>query len=127
MNDETARTSYAAACRLLHLAEGAPLHVAEAAFRAMAKAAHPDAGGSNEAMAGVNGAIELIRASRAVPAPLPGCHRRPRACDVVLQAGKFRGTTLEAVPLSYLCWVAENWGGEVMRADAVRVIHWRVR
>jgi hypothetical protein len=119
--------SYGAACRLLHLAEGAPVHVAEAAFRAMAKAAHPDAGGSNEAMALVNSAIEVIRVSRAVPIALPGCQRRPRACDVVLRAGKFRGMTLDDVPLSYLAWISENWDGDVMRGDAMSVIHWRVR
>jgi hypothetical protein len=48
----------------LHLAEGAPLAVAEAAYKALVKAAHPDSGGSHTAMVVLNGAIQRIRAGR---------------------------------------------------------------
>jgi len=47
--------------RVLGLTPDAPLSVAEAAYRALAKAAHADAGGSNERMLALNSAIELIR------------------------------------------------------------------
>lgn len=40
----------------------------EAAYKIKAKRAHPDAGGSTEAMAELNAAIERIREDRAVPA-----------------------------------------------------------
>ena len=38
-----------------------PIEVAEAAYRALAKSAHPDAGGSPEQMAALNSAIEKVR------------------------------------------------------------------
>jgi len=40
----------------------APIEVAEAAYRALAKKAHPDAGGSSEAMGRLSRAIEEARA-----------------------------------------------------------------
>lgn len=40
----------------------APLAIAEAAYREATKTAHPDRGGSNEAMAELNAAIEKVRA-----------------------------------------------------------------
>lgn len=43
---------------------GAALVVAEAAYRALAKAAHADAGGSDARMRELNGAIEAIRKER---------------------------------------------------------------
>lgn len=46
---------------VLGIAEGAPLTVAEAAYRAHAKALHPDAGGSAEAMKRLNYAIDAVR------------------------------------------------------------------
>lgn len=49
---------------LLHLDPSAPLEVAEAAYRALAKRAHPDAGGSTETMRRLNEAIEVIRAEK---------------------------------------------------------------
>jgi hypothetical protein len=45
----------------LHLAPGAPLAVAEAAYQALARTHHPDAGGSTAAMQALNAAIERIR------------------------------------------------------------------
>lgn len=49
----------------LHLADDAPLEVAEAAYRALVKTAHPDFGGSHAAMIVLNAAIEQIRAAKA--------------------------------------------------------------
>lgn len=46
---------------VLGVAENTPLVVAEAAWRALAKERHPDAGGSDEAMAELNEAIEAFR------------------------------------------------------------------
>lgn len=47
---------------MLHIAEDAPLEVAEAAYRALSRKAHPDAGGNHERMKALNLAIEAIRA-----------------------------------------------------------------
>ncbi|KKM51397.1 hypothetical protein LCGC14_1555530 [marine sediment metagenome] len=47
---------------VLGVATNAPLTVAEAAYRALAKERHPDIGGSNEAMRELIEAIEAIRA-----------------------------------------------------------------
>jgi hypothetical protein len=49
---------------VLHIDPSAPLEVAEAAYRALAKRAHPDAGGSTETMQRLNAAIETIRAEK---------------------------------------------------------------
>ena len=43
------------------MAPGAPLDVAEAAYRALAKKAHPDAGGDPERFRRLTEAIEWIR------------------------------------------------------------------
>lgn len=51
---------------LLGVRPDAPLEVVEASYRALAKAAHPDAGGSGDAMAELNAALERVRADRAV-------------------------------------------------------------
>lgn len=45
----------------LHLQPDAPLEVAEAAYRALARRHHPDAGGDTVTMQRLNAAIELIR------------------------------------------------------------------
>lgn len=50
---------------VLHVAGDAPLEVAEAAYRALVKAAHPDAGGHHTTMVALNAAIERIRAAHA--------------------------------------------------------------
>lgn len=47
---------------VLEILPGSPLAVAEAAYKVKAQAAHPDRGGSNEAMAELNAAIEELRA-----------------------------------------------------------------
>lgn len=44
----------------------APIEVVEASYRALAKAAHPDAGGSTDAMAELNDALERVKSERAV-------------------------------------------------------------
>lgn len=46
---------------ILGVAENAPLLVAEAAYRALAREGHPDAGGSDTEMARLNRAIEQVR------------------------------------------------------------------
>jgi hypothetical protein len=46
---------------ILQVAEGASIEVAEAAYRALAKEMHPDAGGTEEAMKELNEAIETFR------------------------------------------------------------------
>ena len=45
----------------LHVSDDAPLEVAEAAYRALSRAAHPDVGGSHAQMKALNLAIEQIR------------------------------------------------------------------
>lgn len=47
--------------RLLHVAPDAPLTVCDAAYRALARQAHPDQGGDTLTMQRLNGAIERIR------------------------------------------------------------------
>ena len=119
--------TYAEACRALHVREGCPLYVAEAAYRVVAKANHPDSGGSTRVMARVNEAIEVIRgAGYRIPRE-PACGLRPGVCDLELSAGKFRGSRLEELPMSYLGWMAENWSGADMRQAAVEVLHWLCR
>jgi hypothetical protein len=49
---------------VLHLSPDTPLPVAEAAYRALAKQAHPDAGGSSDQMQRLNAAIERVRKER---------------------------------------------------------------
>jgi hypothetical protein len=49
---------------VLHVREDAPDGVIEAAYRYLAKAAHPDRGGSDAAMARLNSAVELLRQRR---------------------------------------------------------------
>lgn len=46
---------------MLHIADNAPLAVAEAAYRALVKDAHPDVGGAHERMLVLNAAIATIR------------------------------------------------------------------
>lgn len=50
---------------VLHLAPDAPLAVCEASYRALARTAHPDQGGSTAQMQRLNLAIETIRKERA--------------------------------------------------------------
>lgn len=47
---------------VLGIQPGAPMEVAEAAYRTLAKSAHPDAGGDSARMAALNEAIAAIRA-----------------------------------------------------------------
>jgi hypothetical protein len=49
---------------VLHVSPDAPLVVCEAAYRALARTAHPDAGGSEETMKALNLAIEQVRAEK---------------------------------------------------------------
>ncbi len=58
-------STLSAAYRTLHLADDAPLAICEAAYRTLAKATHPDAGGTHDQAVAVNAAIEVIRAAQA--------------------------------------------------------------
>lgn len=49
----------------LYLRPGAPDFVIDAVFRAMAKRAHPDAGGTHEEMIRINSAAERLRQNKA--------------------------------------------------------------
>ena len=51
---------------VLGVRSDAPLEVVEACWRALARRAHPDVGGSDVAMKEINAAWEKIRAERAV-------------------------------------------------------------
>jgi hypothetical protein len=53
--------SQKSAYEILQIMPDAPLEVAEASYRARVKAAHPDAGGSAEAVIELNEAIKSIR------------------------------------------------------------------
>ncbi len=48
---------------VLGVTKATPLEVVDAAYRVLAKSAHPDAGGSDEAMAELNEAYEVVKAS----------------------------------------------------------------
>ena len=117
------------AAQTLHVAPDAPLAVAEAAWRALSKSAHPDAGGSDAAMARLNAAIDTIRATRpdtVGPAVLADCGHRPAEAVQRLPWGKFRGIPLADVPVSYLGWILDNVDDATVRLAARRVLHWRV-
>ena len=62
---QTSATRPAGPYAVLHLQSDAPIEVCEAAYRALAKQAHPDAGGSHARMAALAEAIETIRKERA--------------------------------------------------------------
>ena len=49
---------------MLFVAEGAPLEVCEAAYRVLAKRAHPDAGGNPATFRKLTTAIEMLRKTR---------------------------------------------------------------
>jgi len=53
----------ASSYKVLYLSEGAPAELVEAARRVLAKRHHPDAGGTDEAMAAINAAADLLLAA----------------------------------------------------------------
>jgi hypothetical protein len=59
--EEPRRASTLEWARVLHTSADAPLEVAEAAYRALAKHAHTDVGGTHEGMKALNRAIEQAR------------------------------------------------------------------
>jgi hypothetical protein len=59
--EEPRRASTPEWARTLHISPDAPLEVAEAAYRALSKRAHPDYGGSHDTMKALNRAIEQAR------------------------------------------------------------------
>ncbi len=85
--------------------------VIDAAFRALAKALHPDASGrdTTREMAAINAAYDVLRdpAERARydrSRPVVEEEDRP----VFMSYGKYKGQPIDQVPTSYLLWVIEN-------------------
>ena len=101
-------------------------------FRAASKSAHPDAGGSNQAMAKVNDAVDTLRhgpkpATRSSACDKPHCVDPAKvAWDLVINFGKHRGTRWAEVPLSYLAWLVENSYNPTSKTMALRWLHIRV-
>jgi len=60
---QTRAVALAPAYRTLYLVEGVPAELVEAARRVLAKRYHPDAGGTDEAMAAINAAADLLLAA----------------------------------------------------------------
>jgi uncharacterized protein (DUF3820 family) len=120
--------SYTDACEVLAVARGAPVDVAEAAYRALAKRTHPDHDGDGRAMVRLNTAVTAIR--EAGPRPSwtePTCRLRDAVPNRLLPWGKHRGTAFSAVPLSYLLWLAtESKAEPTFRHEALRALHVRV-
>jgi hypothetical protein len=56
-----------AACALLCITPGAPLQVAEAAYKALAKRHHPDVGGDTATMQALNDALATFKSFTEVP------------------------------------------------------------
>jgi hypothetical protein len=55
------------ACAILHITPGAPLAVAEAAYKALARLHHPDVGGDTATMQALNEAITTVKSFNEVP------------------------------------------------------------
>ncbi len=117
--------TYTEACGLLQIARGAPLDVAEAAYRALSKRTHPDVGGDTRRMALLSDAVGAIRAAGSVSPVPPSSCRTVMADDVRLPWGKHKGMSLSVVPLGYLAWLASECDDHRLRLDAARVLHVR--
>ncbi len=55
----------ASSYKVLHLTDDAPIELVEAARRVLSKRYHPDAGGTDQAMAAINAAADFLLAQRA--------------------------------------------------------------
>ena len=135
--------------QVLHLRPDAPSEVIEAAYRALAKRLHPDAGGSVVAMAAVNSAYDAVRGNargwkppeqgeaieglraevarlRQENAALRAQPRRPVAADVRMGWGKHEGLPLSEVPADYLRWLTrQDWLDPDLADDIEDVLTWR--
>jgi len=107
--------------------------------RQAALSAHPDRGGSNDAMRRVNEAREVLTKHHTpAPArpPLPrmvACRRwhcpeaiGPERLETI-PWGKHEGESWMDAPLSYLCWLAETSYQAETRHKALHFLHLRVR
>lgn len=85
--------------------------VIAAAYRALAKALHPDVTGRDTTrdMAAINAAFDVLKdpAARAQYDRARRPPEQPRR-SVYMSYGKYKGQPIEQVPTSYLLWVIEN-------------------
>lgn len=118
--------TYAEAIRLLHVAPGAPIEVVEAAFRVLAKQAHPDVGGNTVRMAALNVAIDTIR-STGPGFRLPPKSTEPPSASVRMPWGKHVNVQLREIPSDYFAWLLKNATGmrPELRRDIEAVVSWR--
>ena len=93
-------------------------------YRYASKAAHPDAGGSTEAMVAVNAAYEALTTTTgsrdAFRTP-----SRPASADIRMPFGKHRGAPMSALPTEYLLWMAGSMREATWRRRAEAVLRWR--
>lgn len=75
----TAATRRHQAAAVLGVPVTATADEAQAAFRAAARRAHPDAGGSHEAFLALADALEVLRTTPVPVAPRPAAHATPHA------------------------------------------------
>lgn len=86
--------------------------VIDAAYRALAKALHPDVTGrdTTREMAAINAAYDVIRDP--VQRAQYDRTRKPTTNEahmpVYMSYGKYKGQPIDQVPTSYLLWVIEN-------------------
>lgn len=86
--------------------------VIDAAYRALAKALHPDVTGrdTTREMAAINAAYDVLR-DPAERARYDRTRKPPMdepSYSVVMSYGKYKGQPITEVPTSYLLWVIEN-------------------
>jgi curved DNA-binding protein CbpA len=86
--------------------------VIDAAYRALAKALHPDTSGrdTTREMAAINAAYDVLRdpVERARYDRLRPAGAEPERHPVYMSYGKYKGQPIDQVPTSYLLWVIEN-------------------
>lgn len=97
--------------RRLEVDAGARPAVIDAAYRALARALHPDATGrdTTREMAAINAAYDVLRDP--VERARYDRTRAPAVEEyhpVYMSYGKYKGQPIDQVPTSYLLWVIEN-------------------
>jgi len=114
-----------------------------AAYRALARRNHPDAGGDEEVMVRINEAWHILGVPErraAYDAELQGRETPPdeifphrtqrRNGEVVLDFGRFEGWTLKQIAAAdddYLAWLARTPMGRPIRTDIEKVLAERAR